>query len=110
MQSLLLLPQPRSVTYAEGTCSLDGTRRIVLEATPAADLLDAGQRLQAALAQVGVTWELSATALGDTPPIGALLRVAPERVSQPQGYTLTVAPTGITVEAYDPAGVFYAVC
>jgi hypothetical protein len=110
MQSPVLLPQPRSLTMGDGTCALAGTRRIVLEAPTSADLLGAGQRLQAALQAAGVSWQLSATPLGGTPPVGATLRVAPERVSHAQGYTLSISDKGIVAEAHDAAGVFYAVC
>ena len=35
---------------------------------------------------------------------------APDRITQPQGYELTIEPERITLAAHDEAGVFYGVC
>src|SRR5262245_17022537 len=108
--ALTLLPQPRSLTLTGGEYALDSGRRIVLQADDASALLFGGQRLQAVLARAGVEWELSATAAGPPDEIGAVLRLAPDKIAHRQGYALAIAPDGIVAEAQTPAGLFYAVC
>jgi hypothetical protein len=108
MDELNLAPRPRSLSRGQGSLSLDGARRIVLSAPEA--LLGAALRLQAALRGIGVEWQLAATALGPAEMLGARLTLDPGRIAQPQGYALTIAPTGILIEGHDPAGVFYGVC
>jgi hypothetical protein len=49
--TLLLLPAPRTLTVADGVCTLTPQRRIVLEGAAPGALLGAGRRLQAALAE-----------------------------------------------------------
>jgi hexosaminidase len=111
MNDILLLPNPRSLSLAGGEYALAPGRRIVLQADEPAALLFAAQRLQAALRRhAGVEWEIDATAAGDPGEIGALLRLAPGAVAQPQGYTLAIGADGVLVEASTPAGIFYAVC
>jgi hexosaminidase len=108
--ALSLLPTPRSLTPTGGEYALAAGRRIVLEAEDASALLFGAQRLQAALARAGVEWELSATAAGPPAELGAVLRLAPDKIAHPQGYELTIASDGIVAEAQTPAGIFYAVC
>ncbi len=108
--ALILLPQPRKLTLTGGEYALAPGRRIVLHAEDASALLFGAQRLQAALARAGVEGELSATAAGTPNEIGVVLRLAPDRIAHPQGYTLTIAPEGVVAEAQTPAGMFYAVC
>src|SRR5687767_4380158 len=110
MNDILLLPRPRSLSLAGGEYALAPGRRIILQAEEPAALLFAAQRLQAALRQhAGVDWEIAATAAGDPGEIGALLRLAPDAVAQPQGYTLAIGADGVLAEASTPAGIFYAV-
>ena len=110
MNTLSLLPQPRTLTPAAGQYTLQPNRRIVLEGAAPQALQGAGRRLQAALAaHAQVEWDLAASALGPAEEVGAVLRVAPGASTHEQGYTLTIAPGGIVVEAPTPAGVFYGV-
>src|SRR5262249_24732540 len=108
--ALLLLPTPRSIDPTKGEYTLAPGRRIVLQALDASALLFCGRRLQAALARAGVEWELSATTAGSADAIGAVLRLAPITIANPQGYTLVIAPDGVVAEAQTPVGLFYAVC
>jgi hexosaminidase len=108
--ALTLLPQPRSLTLTGGEYTLAAGRRIVLLADDASTLLLVGQRLQTGLARAGIAWEIAATAAGPADEIGAVLRLAPEKIANAQGYTLTIAADGIVAEAQTPAGLFYAVC
>src|SRR5215207_420841 len=110
MNTLSLLPHPRTLTLTEGQYTLQPHRRIVLEGAAPQALHEAGRRLQAVLAaHAQVEWDLAASALGPAEEVGATLRVAPGAVTNDQGYTLTIAPDGIVVEASTPAGVFYGV-
>ena len=108
---LLLLPAPRTLTAADGVCALTPHRRIVLEGAAPGALLGAGRRLQAALAAYAdLDWELAANPLGPPEEIGVVLRVAPGAVAHAQGYTLTITPEQVVIEAPAPVGVFYGVC
>lgn len=111
MDQLSLLPYPRSLTPAAGQYFLAANRRIVLEGAPPAALLGAGRRLQAALAESAqVDWDLAASPLGPAEEVGAVLRVTSGPDTHAQGYTLTITPEQILIEAATPAGVFYGVC
>ena len=110
MDELNLAPRPRTLTLGQGSLTLENDRRIVLDAPAAQTLLGPAQRLQAALQGIGVSWQLAASALGPAEAIGARLAIEPDRVAQPQSYTLTIAPEGIAIVGHDEAGVFYGVC
>jgi hypothetical protein len=111
MNNLSLLPYPRSLTTTEGEYIVHPHRHILLAGAPPAALQEAGRRLQAALAgYAGVEWELAASPLGPAEEIGAVLRVVPDSDMHAQGYTLTITPDQIQVEAATAAGVFYGVC
>jgi N-acetyl-beta-hexosaminidase len=56
-----------------------------------------------------VAWEIVAGKHVPAAQIGVALSVTPGAVAHPQGYALTITPTGIDVVASEPAGVFYAV-
>ncbi len=110
MDPLLLLPYPRLLTRGEGYYTIHPDRHIVLEGDAPA-LLGAARRLQAALAAYGdVAWEIVASALGPPDAVGVVLQLAPDAAAHAQGYTLTIAPTGIRIAAATAAGVFYGVC
>ena len=109
---LLFLPTPRRVTFTGGSFALEPDRLVLLAPDNPRAVWHAGRRLQAALqATAGVQWELAAAEA--TPPqlLGLVLRLAPERAPQPQGYRLHVSPGGpILIEGHDAAGLFYGVC
>ncbi|MDQ2808044.1 MAG: family 20 glycosylhydrolase [Chloroflexota bacterium] len=110
MDPLLLLPYPRRLTRETGDYTIQPARRIVL-AGDALALLGAGHRLQTALAaHAAVAWEVAASALGPAESVGVVLELAPAAAAHAQGYTLTIAPTGIRIVAATAAGVFYGVC
>jgi len=110
MNSLVLLPAPRLLTRADGYYTIHPNRRIVLEGDATA-LLGAARRLQAALAaHAAVAWAVAASALGPAAAVGVVLQLAPDATAHAQGYTLTIAPTGIRIVAATAAGVFYGVC
>jgi hypothetical protein len=111
MDNLSLLPTPRAVRNDVGRYLMAPGRRIVVESATPHVLLHPARRLQRALReQAQVEWELSATGLGPTEDIGAVLRIASGPATHEQGYELTISPSGIDLEAPTPAGLFYGVC
>lgn len=110
MPDLVLLPRPRSVEQRAGQHQLRPGRRIAITgADPAAPLLGSAHRLQAALAQREVRWEITAADPGPDDEIGARLRLVDAGLPD-QGYRLRIAPDQLSVEAGTPAGIFYGVC
>lgn len=114
-RDLSLLPRPRTADLDPGHCLLAGdsssTRRIVIDADPAADLFPTARRLQAALRTHGqVDWEISASGAGPEQEIGVVLRVRTDTSLPEQGYELSITPERMVVEAGTPQGVFYGVC
>lgn len=107
---IMLFPAPRQATWSGGTYALPAAGLILLDAPRAQELTPAAARLQRALAAAGLRWEQSASASAPAELFTAVLRVAPQRVPQPQGYRLHITPAGITVEGHDAAGVFYGAC
>ena len=107
---LLLLPAPRRMTVQAGQFVLPAAGLVLLDDPRPQTLHSAGLRFLAALARInGLLWDLAAGAV-PAAQVTLHLRVAPERVPQPQGYRLQVADSGLLVEGHDPAGLFYGVC
>lgn len=106
---LLLIPYPREVEDGAGSCRLAAAPLIRLEGQPAAELLAAARRLQAALA---TTPNLGPAELSASPGARAqfVLRLEPAASHVAEGYRLHVRPEGVEVAGSDPAGVFYGVC
>ncbi len=110
MDTLTLLPQPRTLLPAAGFYILQPDQRIVLEGDAPA-LLGAGRRLQAALAAYAdLVWDLAAVAAGPPERVGVVLQLTPDAAAPAQGYRLTINPTGIRIVAATAMGVFYGVC
>ncbi len=103
-----LLPYPQRLT------ATTGHYRVPAEALIALDVPEPQQlRLAAALVQAAVRehcagrWEVVAGRGSPPEQVALILRLAANPSLPPQGYTLTVAPAGITVEAAEAAGLFY---
>ena len=103
-EQLVLLPAPQRLTLLEGDLALEPGQMVWLAAEVS---LPVGRAVRAALAQAGPVWEIT-TAYLDGARIGATVRLDPGAVEYPQGYTLTIAPTGVEIVAHDEAGAFYA--
>ena len=104
--TLVLLPQPRTLTLGAGEFPLDASQPIVLD--PAPELRGTGERLRAALLLAAPgAWPLAAFAAA---PGGVRIQVDPAAVSQAQGYHLSIVPEQITITAHDAPGAFYGVC
>ena len=108
--SLNLLPTPRQLEMSEGTFALADGRLILLDSGNPQALRFAAVRFQQALYdRLGLTWEVVASKSIPREQIALTLCVTPEQ-TRSQGYDLTIAPGGITIEAQDEAGIFYGVC
>jgi len=110
MADLSLLPRPQQLTLAGGRCTLRSERRIVLDVPPAAALLPAVRRLRRVLGDAGLGCERGDRPADAPDGITIALQVAPAEIGHPQGYRLTISPSGVSVVAREAAGVFYAVC
>jgi hexosaminidase len=111
MTEFVLLPQPRQIELLEHAHVLRGDRFILLDVPDPQALRFAAQRFQTALHRVsGLQWSLLASPTAPQELIGLTLRLAPDRVTRPQGYELTIGQEQIAIEAHDEAGVFYGVC
>ena len=112
MAILNLLPRPRHVEERPGRFLIEAARNIVIEGTEqVAPLLTIVRRLQRGLRDhAAVNWPISVVATGDPQDTGIILRLRPEQDGHEQGYTLTIGPEQIVIEARTRAGIFYAVC
>ena len=107
---LLLLPQPRRVERQAHRHVLQPDRLIWLDSAAPQQLHFAARRFQQALIErTGLTWPI---VTGDTATdqLGLALRLAPDRITQPEGYELVVEPGHITITAHAAIGIFYGVC
>lgn len=116
-ETLFFLPSPRRTAYPGGFLTLKPGQLILLETTRSMPLRRAGLRSAALRVQealnkfAGLYWEINASPAVPPHEVGLVLRIAPERSPQPQGYRLHIAQNGpIVIEGHDPAGVFYGVC
>ena len=109
---LLLLPAPRRISWTASSLALAPDRLVLLDPRCPQALRSAGLRFQAALQKAaGLRWELVASSATSPALLGLVLRLAPERVPQLQGYRLHIPSSGpVVVEGHDPAGIFYGVC
>ncbi|MBI5669248.1 MAG: family 20 glycosylhydrolase [Chloroflexi bacterium] len=105
-KNLILLPNPQKLTFNVGRVTLAGQQTIALDSADAR-LRQAAARLQRALARyAAVNWNVVA---GDTATDEGLTILINNKVDKPQGYRLTIAPGGITLQAHDEAGAFYGI-
>jgi hypothetical protein len=110
MSDLVLLPQPRRVERLTHAHALQPDRLIWLDGAAPQRLRFAAQRFQQALFdRLHLTWPI-VTGATATDRIGLALCLAPDRITQLQGYELSIEPGHITIAAHDEAGVFYGVC
>jgi len=110
MNDLLLLPHPRRVERQSHTHVLQPDRVIWIDSAAPQRLLFTAQRFKQALFdRLQLTWPI-VTGATATEQIGLALCLAPDRITQPEGYELTVEANRITITAHAAAGIFYGVC
>jgi hexosaminidase len=105
----LLLPNPRYLILDKGSLDLQDGRLIVIDGANAPALRFSAARLQQALANIGLSWDIAAGAHLPTERIGVTLDVTPGSVRHIQGYELTITPRAIHLVAQTPAAIYYAV-
>ena len=109
-QPFILLPQPQVIETKEGFYSLIDNRLLLLDSPSPQALCFTAQRLQRALTTyASVTWEIVAGTAVPADQVGATLSVIPGSVRHPQGYELSIHPSGVHLVAGTPAGLFYGV-
>jgi hexosaminidase len=105
---LLLLPTPQHLTLLDGIIALTDEQLIVLDSPAPSDLYFIAGRLQQALQEfAGVTWSIVAGSAVPAERRGVTLSLVPNGTGQPQGYQLAITPTGLSIVAATPAGIFY---
>ena len=102
----LLLPNPRYLILDKGSLDLSAERLIVIDGTNAPALRFSAVRLQEALANSGVSWDIAAGSHLPAEKIGVTLDVTPGSVRHIQGYELTITTRAIHLVAQNPAAVF----
>ncbi len=111
MDNPILLPAPRQTSIRDGNYSLKNGCLVLLEDTRPQQMRFCAVRLVETLQdQLDIHWELHAGSAAPSALVGLTMRITPDAVRQPQGYILEIAASGISLQAHDPAGVFYGVC
>ncbi len=109
-EPLILLPMPRNITLTGGAHTLLENRLVLLNAREPQSLRFSALRFTQALQKdQGLHWELTASPAVPVSQVELVLRLAPERFSHPQEYSLKIDSDLITIEASEPVGVFYGV-
>jgi hexosaminidase len=108
---LLLAPRPQRLERTGDGYTLPEAPLIYLASRPQ-ELRPAAERLALELAAAGLRPQLTACVVyGDgRPDVHVTLRIDPALVDRPQGYRLSVDPSGVTIIGHDGAGVFYGIC
>ncbi|MGQ0603828.1 MAG: glycoside hydrolase family 20 zincin-like fold domain-containing protein, partial [Anaerolineales bacterium] len=104
------LPIPRTVIETGAAFLLPTTGLIALDCDEPSKLRFTAQRLREAAERAGCAWEIVAGPSPVPAQTAVILRVRPGLVPHPQGYRLTVSPSGCLIEANTEAGLFYGVC
>ncbi len=108
MSDLLLSPMPRHLGVLDRILSLADDRLIVLNSSVPHSLYFIAKRLQQALQEhAAVNWSIVAGNAFSVDKVGLTINIVPGGTSHPQGYELTIAPSGIFIVASTPAGAFY---
>lgn len=109
MNQLCLLPNPRQISYQPGFFSLQKNHFILIDSHQPQNLLFSSKKLQAALSQYGLAYEVVASKATPADQIDITLRLTADANLPAQGYTLKITPQSVILEGKDEAGVFYAV-
>jgi hexosaminidase len=103
--SIAIIPEPVSLTRTNGSFSLP--QQVVIAAGNNKELTPVTDYLKARLAVTGLPVTVSQTDAGAA--IQLVQNKTAEKVLGSEGYRLSVKPTGITITANAPAGLFYGV-
>jgi hypothetical protein len=105
----VLLPAPRNLKLTDGICTLYNKRLILVDHDHPQLILFSALQLQDAInAYHHQKLEIYASSAVQLDPVGVTLRHTPQLNIKHQGYILNITPTGISIEARDEPGIFYA--
>lgn len=112
MQNIpVLLPTPRSLKLTNRLCKLHDKNLILLDNGLPQSLLFSALRVQDALTAYHYPkMEIYASSAIQRKYVGITLRLDPKLDIYPQGYWLKITPAGISIDARDEPGLFYACC
>ncbi len=107
----VLLPTPQNLKFTDGFCSFSDKNLILLTVDPSSSLIFLAKRLQSAFEDYFHT-KLGITAGKGIPSkqIGIILHLDPHAIDKPQGYQLSINPSGVLIDARDERGLFYGCC
>lgn len=105
---LQLLPTPRQLNFQPGYLRLADQKLIILDGSAPQSLLGTAKRFQQALRQyAGVDWQIVAGNAVPTDRVGLVINLSPGETSHPQGYTLNITSSAISIVASSAAGAYY---
>ena len=106
-KTIALLPYPKKLTLHDTTIALTDDKLIALNVADPSGLRFAAQHARRAIfLYTGKPWKIVGGAAVPEEKIGLLIELDPA-IGHQQGYRLTITEQRITIQAYDPAGVFY---
>jgi hexosaminidase len=106
--SYTLLPQPREITYSEGSFKITPGKLIFIDNQESEDVFIAGQSIQESISDIGFEWKLTASLGINESEIGASVLIDPDKIPYAQGYQLIISHDKIDIRTHDAAGCFYA--
>ena len=106
----ILLPNPRKLKFTEGICNMQEKKVILLSNHPQS-LFFSATRLKNALTTYHYPeMEIHASNVIPQELVGITLQLDKRLSNEPQAYWLRITPDGISIEAGDEQGIFYAYC
>ena len=105
----VLLPFPQKCRWVGGGFTLPTRGHVCLPANPGDSVLLAAEKLISVINRYG-EGNYQLTAFQGSPAGHIRLMLNNKQAGHPQGYVLSVARDGVTIEAGTPAGLFYGTC
>ncbi len=110
-KKIVLAPYPRKIEWLDGEFELSESGLIYLFAEQPLRLFFTARRLQSAIRSLlGLNWEITASPEAQAHPASVSMKLDTQKRTLVQGYDILISPSGITIEAQDEAGIFYACC
>jgi hexosaminidase len=107
----ILLPTPRQISFQDGVYRLESDHLVLIDDPQPQRLRFSATRLvEAVQARFGLQWEIHSGWAAAPGSVSLTLQINPQIAAQAQGYLLVVTPCGISLQAHDPAGVYYGIC
>lgn len=107
----ILLPEPRDLKLTQGVCNLSSKNLILLDDGHPQTVLFPARSIQIAFGDYfHLQYDIKNSSAIHEDNVGVVLRLDPRLPIRPQGYSITIAPDGISIEARYESGLFYASC